>query len=311
MKILCVTNNKGGVSKTTAVQIMAPYAAAVIGLNVLVVDMDEQANLSLRYIGMRKNETGNWIPLDHPDKDEIKEEDPNFIGYSSVTDLFSTGVVYPYPTKHENLTLLPPHGGQIKKIAAIHSNEGVQSVLYNFFNLPEVQEMEWDLVIIDTPPSLGALTLSAIRAATHVLIPCIMETKCIEGLPAVIAKVNMENRKKNHDEKTVIAGILPTQFKKNQAVHNDYFEELKNHTTYSPLLINSPMYDRSDIRHMDEKIKEQVNVPPISPFDKSTFQAKNRRECEAWCLEILERVMGKEVIDQKLNRTQEEMAYGA
>lgn len=307
MKILTVANHKGGVSKSTTIQILAPYAACVIGLKVLIIDMDEQANLSLRYIGMRKNDTGDWIPLEHPEAKEILEEDPHFVGYSSITDLFRVGLVYPYPTKHENLTLLPPHGGQVKKLASIHSNEEIQACLYNFFKLPDVQDQEWDIVIIDTPPSLGALTLSAIRAATHVLIPAILETKCLEGLQGVLAKVNMENRKKPPADKTVIAGILPTQYKKNQIIHERYFEEFDKSKIYSPLLIRSPMYDRSDIRNMDERIKEQIDLPPISPFDKSTFQARNRRECEEWCQEILERVLGKDFIEQKRKDHEREM----
>jgi hypothetical protein len=127
----------------------------------------------------------------------------------------------------------------------------------------------------------------------------------MEGLQGVIAKVGMENRKKNRDEKTKIVGILPSQIKKNQAIHLHYYNLCDEHPTYSPLLIHAPMYDRSDIRNMDEKVKLQADLPPISPFDKNTFQAKNRRECEAWCKIIMERVMGKDIVEEGLKRHEE------
>lgn len=309
MKILTVANQKGGVSKSTFVQILAPYAAAVVGLKILVVDMDEQANLSLRYIGMRKNETGEWVPHDHPEKDEILKEDPEFLGYSAVTDIFKYGVVYPYDTYHENVTILPPHGGHIKEIAASTTNEEVQACLYNFFNLPEVRDMGWDLVIIDTPPSLGALTLSAIRAATHVLIPAVLETKCMEGLTGVLTKVNMENRKKPREERTEILGILPTQFQKNQPLHKNYLAYLQDDPTFGDLVINEPMYSRSDIRTMDEKIKQGRNLDPVSPFDKTTFRAENRRECEAWCRTIMNRLYGEQEVDAMIKARSGELNY--
>jgi len=310
MKILVVANQKGGVSKSTACQILAPYSAAVCGLNTLIVDLDEQANLALRYIKMRKNETGEWLPERHPEADEILKEDPDFVGYSAATDIIKYGIVYPYSTSHELLTILPPHGGHIKEIASASSNEQIQASLYNFFNLPEVQDMGWDLVIIDTPPSLGALTLSAIRASTHVLIPAILERKCMEGLTGVLTKVNMENRKKPKSEKTEILGILPTQFQSQQPLHKKYFRTLENDPTFSDLLIRQPMCVRSDIKMMDEKVKSGTDINPISPFDKRSFKAKNRRECELWCKEIMDRMFGKEAVDAMI-KTQSEVLTNA
>lgn len=304
MKTLVVANNKGGVAKTTAVQILAPYAAAVLQLNTLIIDMDEQGNLSLRFIDMVKSDTGDWVPDKHPETESIQEDDPEFDGVSDIIDLLESGIMYPYPTQHEKLTILPSNGPKIKRVATLRAHEDVQAFLYNFFKRPEVQEVGWDLILIDTPPSLGALTLSAIRAATHVLVPVIPETKCMEGLYSVFTKVNMENRKKPAQDKTEIAGILLTKYQKNQPVHRKYLAELKGHSSYRTHLIDAPMYDRSDIRGMDEKIKEGTTVPTISPFDKTTFKATNRRECEAWCKEVMERVFGKEEVADRLSQQQ-------
>lgn len=307
MHVLTVANNKGGVAKTTAVQILAPYSAAVLGLNTLVIDMDEQGNLSLRFIDMVKSNTGDWVPAEHPDTKSIQQDDPEFEGVSDIIDLLESGIMYPYPTQHENLTILPSNGPKIKRVATLRAHEDVQAFLYNFFKRPEVQAVGWDLILIDTPPSLGALTLSAIRAATHVLVPVIPETKCMEGLYSVFTKVNMENRKKPTQDKTEIAGILLTKYQKNQTVHRKYLKELQAHSSYRNHLVDAPMYDRSDIRGMDEKIKEGVNVPTISPFDKTTFKATNRRECEAWCKEVMERVLGKEEVANRLAHQQGEL----
>jgi chromosome partitioning protein len=279
---------------------MAPYCAVILGLNVMLLDFDEQANLSLRYVAMRKSETGEWIPEDHPEAEEIFREDPEFPGYSTSTDIINCGIVYPYPTNHPRIKILPPHGGHVKEIASKATNEEIQASLYNFFNLPEVIDMNWDIVIIDTPPSLGALTLAAIRAATHVLIPAILETKCMEGLTGILTKVNMENRKKPKSEKTVISGILPTQYQKQQPLHNYYYDFLKNHPTFGPMVLHEPMYARSDIKTMDEKIKNGSEINAITPFDKSAFKAKNRRECEDWCKAVFSRIYGAEEVEKMI-----------
>lgn len=288
MKIVSWANRKGGVGKSTEVQIFAPFCAAILGLKTVVIDLDEQGNVSNRHLKM-ENKLGDWIPPIHPETEEIREEDPDFDGRSSAVDLFYNREVYPYPTSIEGLEIIPSHGLEVTKLNKIESNQRIQSLLYHFFKLPEVQEMEWDIALIDTPPSMNALTLSAIRASTNVVIPAIMEKKSVEGLVGVIAKINGENREKPVEDATRITGILPSLFMKNQTVHKKYFDMVDNDPRLTNYLIRNVVYDRSDLRKLDE-LDQKETLSPLSPFDPKSCSKNVKNECMAWCLDLAERM---------------------
>lgn len=282
MKVLTVANRKGGVAKTTVCQIFAPYAAGVLNLNVLIVDLDEQGSLSLRYVPMKRTTSSDLVPTEHPDSAEIRAENPNFKGWSASTDIFSEGVVYEYGTQLENLDILPAYSHAVRELNKIDFDESVQSRLFHFVNHQTVIEMGWDLIIIDTPPAMNALTLSAVRASTHVLIPSIMEQKSIEGLISILAKIRAENMKKPKQFASQVVGVLPTLFQKNQTIHRHVLEKLRETENIGNLVFENIMYDRSDIRKMDT-----TTASPITPFDNSgIFATNSKQECENWCNEL-------------------------
>lgn len=162
-KILAVTNQKGGVGKTTTVINLAASLAAA-GRQVLLVDVDPQANMTSG-IGLR----GHTAPggtvyhiLTATDGAAVKNPDA-FIVPSAVPGL----AVIP---ADRNLT-----GAEIEMVAL----PGRESQLRRF--LTPLRD-RFDHIFIDCPPSLGLLTLNALVAAEGVMIPLHCEYFALEGL---------------------------------------------------------------------------------------------------------------------------------
>ncbi|HET7839128.1 MAG TPA: AAA family ATPase, partial [Rectinemataceae bacterium] len=155
MKVLCIAQQKGGVCKTTtALSLSAAWALE--GRRVLMVDVDPQANLTRNIIEYEK----------------IKN-DVSML-YSGKKRLGQTLV----PTSSANLFLAPAR----TSLSRVENLERTLST-YNTLKreLPKV-EKDFDLAVIDTPPSLGIFTVSALIASTHVLVPVQPTFFCQEGL---------------------------------------------------------------------------------------------------------------------------------
>jgi chromosome partitioning protein len=155
MKVLCIAQQKGGVCKTTtALSLSAAWALE--GRRVLMVDVDPQANL-----------TRNIVDYERLDSDVS-------MIYSGKVPMAEA--VAPTPTP--NLFIVPAR-------TALNRVENLERSLstYNCLRreLPRLNG-DFDLVVIDTPPSLGLFTVSALLAATHVLVPVQPTFFCQEGL---------------------------------------------------------------------------------------------------------------------------------
>src|SRR5690606_32001675 len=101
MKILCVSQNKGGVGKTSLVKLIS-VGLSKKGLRVLAIDLDAQCNLSKRFIEMERDpaaEDGSKPPL-HPEYNPAEDDD--WDGFSSSAAIYTGRLVVPYPTAVEN-----------------------------------------------------------------------------------------------------------------------------------------------------------------------------------------------------------------
>ena len=183
-KIIAVTNQKGGVGKTTtAINLSACLAAK--GKRVLLVDLDPQGNATsgLGQAGKDSNTVYDVLIGEAPAADAILDT-----GYGSLSLM---------PTAIELA------GAEIELVGM----EERELLLKHALN--SIRE-SYDYILIDCPPSLSLLTINALSAADSVLIPIQCEYYALEGLGALMNTVKLMRRKLNPE--LAIEGILLTMF---------------------------------------------------------------------------------------------------
>lgn len=264
MKIIAAVNNKGGVGKTTVSRLMTEYFSVVKKKRVLAIDLDHQCNFSNRFLSMEidSTETEGKLPPIHPDFDP--KIDTDWDGRSSIADIFFGLPVFPYPTNIKTLEILPAHSAKLLLAESVRRGEVVEKVhnqLYNFLNLNEIRE-NYDMIIIDTPPSKGPLTVSVIKAATDIVIPSTMEPQPIEGIYGMLQLWKQEQLRRSGDRQLKLAGILPNMFNKNSNLHEDYLNALKNNPAVSEYVISAVIGRRMVFAEVDAE-----GAKPPSIFD--------------------------------------------
>jgi len=277
MKVLTVGQHKGGIGKTTITRLVS-IGAARAGHRVLVIDLDGQANLSQRFLEMQRDPSSDdaFYPPVHPDFNELILDDPDFDGISSSADIYMGGSVYPYSTQIENLDILPAHAMKLRQINKVDGGELFERVyrrLGEFMSDPAVRE-SYDLIVIDTPPSLDTpLPESAIYASTHLLIPAIMEQMCVEGLQTMLARWMKANAARDHDRIELI-GIVVNMFQPQTALHTAFLEEIRNDPNLGPFALPCVLQRR--ISHA-ESDHENFRPDSVLTLRKSNLA---RREAE-------------------------------
>lgn len=239
--VLVVANNKGGVGKSLVSQLISTYFAFVKNKNVLCMDFDPQGNMSYRFIrDTRIRDMSSYKPPLHPDFN-ADESDDDWNGLSSALDMWTSNPVVPYPTDLPNLDILPSNASLIKEIESFEYSLSLEEIIqrpFDFFQMDDFLECGYDLVVIDTPPAKGPLTQSAIRAATHVLIPLELSNKSLQGLAGMVDLINRQNAKKPKNQQAKIIGLLKNKVDYNKRTpQNRIIDTIKSNAILSPLLI--------------------------------------------------------------------------
>lgn len=183
-KVLAVANQKGGVAKTTTV-VSLGAALADKGLSVLVVDLDPQGCLT--------------FSMGHdPDKLTISIHDV-LLGEGTLAEVLLD--------TDDNVTLLPATIDLAGAEALLLMRPGREYALKRA--LKTVEE-DYDVIIIDCPPSLGVLTLNGLTAADEVVVPLQCETLAHRGVGQLLRTVTEVQQITNPDLK--LLGALPTLY---------------------------------------------------------------------------------------------------
>ncbi|BCB06102.1 sporulation initiation inhibitor protein Soj [Bacillus sp. KH172YL63] len=201
-RIVAVTNQKGGVGKTTT-SVNLGACLAYIGKKVLLVDIDPQGNATSG-VGVEKGDVQQCIYDVLVDDVDVKET----IKQSKV----------------ENLSIVPATislaGAEIELVPTISREVRLKKAL-------EKVKDEYDYVIIDCPPSLGLLTINALTASDAVVIPVQCEYYALEGLSQLLSTVRLVQKHLNHD--LMIDGVLLTMLDARTNLGIQVIEEVKKY----------------------------------------------------------------------------------
>jgi len=199
--IIAITNQKGGVGKTTtAINLAAALASK--GRKTLLVDLDPQSNSSMSYLDIHELRLSMYDALTD---DQIH-----------LADILKPA------EKIENLSIAPSTIAlakiEAKLIGELDSHYRLKD------ELQRIQE-DFDYVIIDTPPTLGIITVNALVAATHVLIPIQASYFALEGTDDLLETIDKIKVRAN--PQLQILGALITMYDKRTLLAKDIYEQIQ------------------------------------------------------------------------------------
>jgi chromosome partitioning protein len=219
--IIACTNQKGGCSKTTTAVNLATVLAegnpkmGIPPRKVLLVDLDPQGNASTSF-GIDKSKIGRTVydllMNDLGEELPVLEEylcHPEFISdqIRATWTSLHPGKKFPKNLKVNNLWLLPSNiqlsGAEIELATRIGRETRLKEGLATAVE-------EFDYIIIDTPPSLGLLTINALAAANWILIPVQTEYYALEGMSSLMNSIKLVQRRINPHLK--LFGIALTMY---------------------------------------------------------------------------------------------------
>lgn len=199
--IIAIANQKGGVGKTTtAVNLAAAFAQK--GRRVLLLDLDPQGNSSISFLEQSSIYASAY--------DMMVDGESDFSGYI-------------YETPIEGLSIIPSKINLAK----------LESKLVGDFDAPfrlkdrlgNLRE-QFDAIFIDTPPTLGLITVNALVAATHVLIPIQSSYFALEGTDDLLETIEKVKARPNPDLR--VLGVVVTLFDKRTTLAREVYEQIRN-----------------------------------------------------------------------------------
>jgi chromosome partitioning protein len=200
--VLGITNQKGGVGKTTT----AVNLAACLGASLrktLLIDMDPQGNATSG-VGIDKN------LLKHTIYDVL------------LTEISASNAILKTP--FDNLSVLPSNiqliGAEVELVSTPFREQRLRLAIHDIAE-------SFDYIVVDSPPSLGLLTINVLTAVHKVIIPVQCEYYALEGLSLLMETIQRVNQKFN--PRLRLGGILMTMSNQRTNLSQQVIDEVKNY----------------------------------------------------------------------------------
>ena len=201
-RIIAITNQKGGVGKTTTA-INLSSCLAIAEKKVLLIDIDPQANATSG-LGLGQKEDDQGV-------------------YELLLENIKTGAVVS-ETHVPFLDIIPSNIRLVGSEVELINTENRENILKK--KLGNIREY-YEYIFIDCPPSLGLLTINALTAADTVLIPIQCEYYALEGLSQLLNTIHLVQKNLNKD--LAIEGVLLTMFDNRLNLSQQVAEEVRDY----------------------------------------------------------------------------------
>jgi len=258
MRTITISNQKGGVAKTTTAVALGA-ALAEKGRRVLAIDMDPQSNLTMG-LGLE------------PERLETSIYEVLLGECAAAEAIQATGV--------EGISILPAHLTLAGAEKRLYGEIGFDEILRSRLK-PLAESGTYDYVVIDCPPSLGLLAVNAMTAASMVMVPVQCEYFSARGLGQLLEIAETVREKRNPE---LVVRILPTLFDRRNRICREILQELRR---------SFPLNLFTSVIGVDTRLRESAAAgTPITRFAPETRAAAEYR---ALATEIMveEKVAGK------------------